>query len=834
MSATPTPPAMKWRPAREKIRGRSTPSRRLAQSLREQEVRGEKAIALAQAGIAVFVLALHAFGFRQGIPGFDSWLFLALAALIGSSAVRWWLASEEPLPERRLDALSVIDVGIVISLIWSYQFAFNHPAGGVLKAPAFLMLLLIVGVRALRFHPRPIVVAGIAAVAGWCTLVCGAVITDGVAAITDDYRQYLTSFHILPAAEAERLVALGALVLVLAVGTYSARRLLGRTAHLSDYGEALEAARQHLQESVHARWRAEAALAALDRREAELSEQNRLFNAALAKMSQGLCMFDQDQNLLVCNDRYIEMYGLSKDLAKRGTPFRKIIESRIEKGLYGVGDAAAYLEERLASAREAVHNTKLHELGDGRIIAITHEPMEGGGWVATHDDVTRLRRIEAKLSHMARHDALTDLPNRIQLRERMQQVLSGDAMEGRHLVVLVFEIDRFKEINETFGPSIGDALLQGVAQHLRRRLDGVDMMARVGGDEFVVLQVADEAAVAAAALVKRVHAVLGTSFDIDDQSLSITVSVGVAMGPADGDDGDELLKNADLALGRAKKDGPGNSRFFERGLDERMRARHKLEHDMRVALREGQFELYYQPQLNLARNEIAAFEALLRWNHPERGVISPSEFVALAEDTGFIVQLGDWALRQACEEASHWPRGLRVAVNLSVAQFRSGHVRQSVISALGASALSPDRLELEITESVLMQEGTEVAEVLGKLQELGIGIALDDFGTGFSSLSYLTRIRFDKIKIDKHFIRELRDEPNSALAVLRSVVALSKSLGITTVAEGIESKEQLQRVRAEGCTEAQGFYVGRPMAASGIPALLARRKRKPQRESRAS
>jgi predicted signal transduction protein with EAL and GGDEF domain len=331
-----------------------------------------------------------------------------------------------------------------------------------------------------------------------------------------------------------------------------------------------------------------------------------------------------------------------------------------------------------------------------------------------------------------------------------------------------------------------------------------------------------------------VHSILGTSFDLDDHSVSVTVSVGVAVGPADGNEPDELLKNADLALSRAKKDGPGNSRFFERGLDDRMRARHKLEQDMRVALREHQFELYYQPQLNLERGEIASFEALLRWNHPDRGVVPPAEFVPLAEDTGLIVQLGDWALRQACEEASHWPKDVRVAVNLSVAQFRSGHVRQSVISALGASALSPNRLDLEITESILIQEGTEVADVLGKLQELGIGIALDDFGTGFSSLSYLTRIRFDTIKIDKHFISELRGEANSALAVLRSVVALSKSLGITTVAEGIETREQLDRVRAEGCTEAQGFYVGRPMPASDIPALLARQRRQPRRQSRAS
>ncbi|HEY8246150.1 MAG TPA: EAL domain-containing protein [Hyphomicrobium sp.] len=832
MSAASPPTSETARAATDKYRGRSTPSRRLAQTIREQDVKGEKSIALAQGAIALFVLALHAFGFRHDVLTFDAWVVPALQALMASSAVRWWLASREPLPEHWLDALSVVDVGIVLSVIWSYQFAFNHPAGGVLKAPAFVLLLLLVGVRALRFHPRPVVVAGIAAVAGWSLLICCAVFTDGVAAVTNDYRAYLSSFRILPGAEAERVVALAGLAIVLAIGTYTARKMLGRAAHASDYRDALEAARQHLAESVRAREQAESALRALDRRDAELSEQNRLFNAALAKMSQGLCMFDQGQKLLVCNDRYIEMYGLSKSLAEPGTPFRKIIESRIANGLYVGENSEAYLDERLASAREAVRNTRLHELSDGRIIAITHEPLEGGGWVATHDDVTRLRRIEAKLSHMARHDALTDLPNRVELRERMQQVLAGDALVGHCLVVLLLEIDRFKEVNDTLGPSIGDALLQGVAQRLRRRLDGADMVARVGGDEFVVLQVADEPAAVADALIKRVRAVLGTSFDLDDHTVPITISVGVAIGPADGNEPDELLKNADLALGRAKVDGPGNSRFFEREMDERVRARHKLEHDMRLALREGQFELYYQPQLNLESGEISGFEALLRWNHPERGLILPSEFVSLAEETGFIVPLGEWVLREACQEASGWPKRMRVAVNLSVAQFRSGQVRQSVIAALGASALSPGRLELEITESVLMQEDRHVAEVLGKLQDIGVGLALDDFGTGFSSLSYLTRIRFDKIKIDKHFIRELRDDPNSSLAVLRSVVALARSLGITTVAEGVETKEQLHRVRAEGCTEAQGFYVGLPMPANQIPALVAVRKRKPQRDSR--
>jgi diguanylate cyclase (GGDEF)-like protein len=816
-------PTSKTTRAPDSHRGR-TPSRRLAQTIREHDVRSERAIALAQALVAMLVLLLHSVGLHE-IPSLQGLGPLALSALILSSAVRWGLTTEDKLPESWLDVLNVVDIGLVLSLIWSYQFALGVPASAVIKPPAFAVLLLIVGVRALRFHPRPIVITGIAGVVGWALLVVAAARSDGASIITTDYRAYVTSLRTISIVEIVRLVALTGLVIVLARGTYTARRVLGRAAHVSDYGEALEAAQKHLEQSA-------SALAALDVRDAELSEQNRLFNAAMAKMSQGLCMFDQDQKLLVCNDRYTEMYGLSHDLSRPGTPFRTIIESRIANGLYVGDNAEAYLDERLASAREAVRNTRLHELSDGRIIAITHEPMEGGGWVATHDDVTRLRRIEAKLSHMARHDTLTDLPNRVLLRERMEQVLDGDALAGRFLVVLVLEIDRFKEVNETYGPSIGDALLQGVAQRLRRRLEGTDMIARVGGDEFVILQVADEPATAADALVKRLHNILGTSFDIDDQSVSITASVGVAIGPADGSKPDELLKNADLALGRAKTDGLGKARFFEREMDERMRARHKLEHDMRASLREGHFELYYQPQLNLDHGEISGFEALMRWNHPDRGVVLPSEFIPLAEETGFIVALGEWALREACEEASSWPKGVRVAVNLSVAQFRSGQVRQSVIAALGASALSPGRLELEITESVLMQESQDVADVLGKLQAIGVGLALDDFGTGFSSLSYLTRIRFDKIKIDKHFIRELRTDPNSSLAVLRTVVALARSLNIATVAEGIETKEQLDRVREEGCTEAQGFYISRPVPAGEVPRLLASRKRKALRGSR--
>ena len=305
-------------------------SRRLEETLREHDLRGERAIALAQGAISCFILVLHVVArAKSGLPIVYSWVVVALALLMLSSALRWMLAKSKDLPERTLDVLNVVDVAIFLSLIWSYQFAYDHPAGGSLKSPSFVLLLVLIALRALRFHPRPILIAGLAAVVGWSLFVCGAVLTDGASAITHDYRQYLTSFDILLGAEVEKVVALAALVLFLAIATYSARKLLSRAAHAADYAEALESAERHLAEATRAREGAERALVELDRGKADLAEQNRRFNAALANMSQGLCMFDQEQRLVVCNDRYIEMYGLSKDLAAPGTPFRKIIESRI-------------------------------------------------------------------------------------------------------------------------------------------------------------------------------------------------------------------------------------------------------------------------------------------------------------------------------------------------------------------------------------------------------------------------------------------------------------------------------------------------------------------------
>ena len=727
------------------------------------------------------------------------------------------------LPERALSVLNVVDVGLFVWLIWSYQYAYHHPAGGILQSPTFDLLLVLLALRALRFHPRAILITGAAALFGWALLAIGAVLKDGPGAITHDYRVFLGSFRILPTAILERGVALAALVLVLAIATYGARRLLGRAAHADDYADALDASRRNLQDATRAKEKAEAALAALDRREAELTEQIQRFNAALGNMPMGLCMFDQDQRLLVCNDRYIDMYGLSHELAKPGTTFRQIIEARIANGLYS-GDPAQYLDERLGAAFEMEANTKVQELSDGRTIAVMHEPMPQGGWVATHEDITQLRRIEQQMSHMSRHDALTDLPNRVLLRERIEEALERSAEGGLPLIVLLFDIDRFKEVNDTLGPSIGDALLQGVAQRLSRRLKRVEMIARVGGDEFVVLQLAEKPATAAAALAKKVQAALGTSFDVDDHQIVVTTTIGIAIGPSDGGNAGELLKNADLALNRAKSDGAGTIRFFERGMDQHMQARHRLERDLRSALHNGEFELYYQPQLNIERGEITGFEALLRWNHPERGLVGPADFIPLAEETGLIVPIGEWALRQACLDAVKWPKGIKVAVNLSAAQFRFGNVRQAVISALGGSHLLPQSLELEVTETVLLQDSDAVAVTLDKLREIGIGIALDDFGTGYSSLSYLSRFHFDKIKIAQLFIKELAEKSESSLAILRSIVAIGASLGIATTAEGVETLEEFECVRREGCTEVQGYFISRPRPVGEVRDILAGNK----------
>jgi diguanylate cyclase (GGDEF)-like protein len=462
----------------------------------------------------------------------------------------------------------------------------------------------------------------------------------------------------------------------------------------------------------------------------------------------------------------------------------------------------------------------LWELSDGRTISLVHQPIPNGWRIATLQDITEGRQAAATIAHMTRHDALTGLPNRVQFRDHLGQSLSL-VRRGEPLAVLCLDLDHFKGVNDTLGHPTGDLLLQAVAERLRASLRPTDMIARLGGDEFAIVQQSLALVEDATALAGRILDIVGAPYDLDGHKVVVATSVGVALAPADGVDPDRLLKNADMALYRAKAEGRGTYRFFEPEMDARMQARRALELDLRSAVGAGQFELFYQPIVDARSERTTGFEALLRWRHPQRGMVSPVDFIALTEETGLIVPLGEWVLRQACEEAARWPDDLRVAVNLSPAQFKCRNLVEVVLSALAGSGLPPGRLELEITETVLLQENDTNLATLHQLRSLGVRISMDDFGTGYSSLSYLRSFPFDKIKIDRSFIRDSA-ERSDCLAIIRAVAGLGSSLGIGTLAEGVETAEQLRCIQAEGCTEVQGYYFSPPVPAHGIARLLER------------
>src|SRR5437899_7781572 len=429
--------------------------------------------------------------------------------------------------------------------------------------------------------------------------------------------------------------------------------------------------------------------------------------------------------------------------------------------------------------------------------------MADGGWVATHLDVTEQRQSEARIIHMAQHDALTDLPNRVRLRVRMEHALAITREGGSGLAVLMLDLDRFKEVNDTLGHPAGDKLLQAVAARLLECIRDTALIARLGGDEFAVIDYVTNPVVEATALAEKISHALCEPFDLGDHQVTIGTSIGIAIAPRDGTNPDEILKSADLALYSAKSGGRGSFRFFEPELDQLMHARRNLERDMRDALANGGFELHYQPLIDVASGEPSGFEALLRWHHPQRGLVMPAEFIPLAEETGLIVPLGEWVLRSACAEAANWPADLKIAINLSPAQFRSKELVSIIVGALANSGIAPQRLELEVTETVTMHDSEAVFAALDQLHKLGVRIALDDFGTGYSSLSLLQKFRFDKIKIDRSFVSALSDAKEESRLIARAVVRFAVSLGRTTTAEGVETKEQLEMLQAEACAEQQ-------------------------------
>jgi diguanylate cyclase (GGDEF)-like protein/PAS domain S-box-containing protein len=552
----------------------------------------------------------------------------------------------------------------------------------------------------------------------------------------------------------------------------------------------------------------------LKQQEANLRAINLRLDAALDNMSQGLCLFDGQDRLEVVNRRFFDIFGLSRENIEPGVSFSKVLAlSEVRNNEDGT-KVAEVLSDQLACMSRHEISTHYYELGDGRVIASVYSPTNNGGWVATFEDVTERRQAETQIMHMARHDALTDLPNRALFRERMEQALA----KNEKFAVLFIDLDRFKAVNDTLGHPVGDALLCEVTKRLQMAVRGADTVARLGGDEFAIIQVGAKPTDASELAVRLIE-LMSEPFDMIGNQIVVGASVGIAIAPIDGKDPDQLLRNSDMALYRAKSEGRGSYHFFESEMDAQMQARHALEIDLRKAMTAHEFEVHYQPIVDLAKGEYVGFEALARWNHPRHGMVAPDDFIPIAEEIGLIVPFGDWLLKQACQDATNWPNGMSVAVNLSAVQFRSPTLVYSVASALATSGLSPTSLELEITETVLLQHDQTILSTLHQIKDLGVRISMDDFGTGYSSLSYLRSFPFDKIKIDRSFIKELGRRDDCS-AIVRAMTRLGSSLGMTTIAEGVESQAQLEILRAEGCDQVQGFLFSPAVPAKDVPELF--------------
>jgi len=674
-----------------------------------------------------------------------------------------------------------------------------------------------------------------------------------------------------------------------------------------------------------------------------LEQINRLLQAALQNMAHGLCMFDHDQRLVISNERYAEMYRLGPEQTKPGATLRSILEARVAAGA-SPEDTERYVETRLSEVMEGNAYYTENELSDGRVYAVSHQPMLGGGWVAVHQDVTKQRQAEQELdktkqfldciianipiavvvkdaktrrfllvnqafeamldlsrndllgktvfdiyqnkaaefidsgdsetlgsphgvnyseyevespnhgtrvhatnrivirdpqgnakyliaviedvterkkseqriAFMAHHDALTGLANRVAVAEKIEEAGARQRRFGEPFSVLLLDLDRFKHVNDTLGHAAGDALLREVAARLKGFLRETDVLARLGGDEFAIIQAAESnQRQAASKLADRITRIIAKPFNIDGTEFHIAASIGIALAPEHATDTDSLLKMADMALYSAKSAGRNGYRFFGPEMSAAASERQDLETDLRRAIAQEEFELHYQPIIDTQSGKVSGAEALIRWRHATKGMIPPDQFIPLAEDTGLIAQIGEWVLHTACLEAATWPEGVKVAVNLSAVQFRKSDLPDVVMYALAKAGLPPERLELEITETALIESAAECLPALRQFKNLGITVALDDFGTGYSSLSQLTLFPFNKIKIDKSFTQNLTKRTECA-AIISGTLALAQSLNIETTAEGVETVQQYQLLRLAGVTSLQGYLFQRPCPANEI------------------
>ena len=545
-------------------------------------------------------------------------------------------------------------------------------------------------------------------------------------------------------------------------------------------------------------------------------------DAALNNMSHGLCMFGPDNRLLLWNDRYVKMYRLDPERLRIGSTLEEMLEARRAAGT-AYRDLGQYRSKLQTAVSARNPDGLVAELDDGRVVNVCYRPTQNGCWVSTHEDITERAQAEAKIAHLAFHDPLTGLPNRAAFNDRIAAALRP-AADAAAFAVICADVDRFKEINEVYGPSIGDRFLIEIGRRLASACNG-SFLARLGADEFAIISPDGAQLATARKLCVHLAAVLDRAVCIDGYEIETSLTIGVAVYPRDGADADSLVANAETALYRAKADQRGGARFFEPAMGRQVREKHALQHDIGAALAKNELELHYQPQA-LPNGKIFGFEALVRWRHPQRGMVPPGMFIPMAEEIGAVGPIDEWVLREACREAASWRRPLSIAVNLSPVDFRRGDIAATIFATLQETGLDPQRLEVEITEGVLLEESERALAILRRIKGFGVRIAMDDFGTGYSSLSYLQDFPFDKIKVDRAFISRIGDSFQAG-AIIQAILRLGRTLALPVIAEGVETEGQRAFLAREGC-QLQGYLIGRPEPIAHyrhlVKGLAARRK----------